>query len=251
MRTFLFLATVAALPACAGDAADFELIGFSEDGSRVAWLEHGFQDGSGFEYCSVAIQDTGTGGTVRREDVVIDYGTLWAGYTGEGDPPPIPSAVDSALTLAGYGLGLEGIVDGNIGVHCLCHPLTDLGTEGDRAAFATFERTDFQYYGGGADVTLHETEVPVDSLRDWWGIVPVMLRVDLRDRSSGETHILSEDAALDPERSYWWDYRIRDVYSYCDTTVVIVLSAFRLGFEGSDVRHFVVCGDMSFVDTGW
>lgn len=56
MRPFLSalaafaLMLAAALPARAGDAANLEILGFSEDGSIFAFEQYGVQDGSGFPY---------------------------------------------------------------------------------------------------------------------------------------------------------------------------------------------------------
>jgi predicted secreted protein len=44
-------------PALAGDAANFDPIGFSEDGRYFAYEEYGIQDGSGFPYSSIYVVD--------------------------------------------------------------------------------------------------------------------------------------------------------------------------------------------------
>ena len=45
-------------PAFAGDAAQFQPLGFSEDGRYFAFEEYGIQDGSGFPYANITILDT-------------------------------------------------------------------------------------------------------------------------------------------------------------------------------------------------
>ncbi len=51
---------LAGSPACAGDAAELEILGFSADGSIFAFEEYGTQDGSGFPYANRFYIDTAT-----------------------------------------------------------------------------------------------------------------------------------------------------------------------------------------------
>ena len=53
---FLFT-TLSALPLFAADASYPEAIGFSEDGTRFAFVEWGRQDGSGFAYANLYVLD--------------------------------------------------------------------------------------------------------------------------------------------------------------------------------------------------
>ena len=56
--TALLAASLAfAAPASAGDRAQFNPIGFSEDGRYFAFEEFGIQDGSGFPYSNTFIID--------------------------------------------------------------------------------------------------------------------------------------------------------------------------------------------------
>ena len=51
------LTLFSAAPALAGDAAQFDPIGFSEDGRYFAYEEYGIQDGSGFPYATIYLVD--------------------------------------------------------------------------------------------------------------------------------------------------------------------------------------------------
>ncbi len=51
------LLLLSAAPAMAGDAANFDPIGFSEDGRYFAYEEYGIQDGSGFPYDTIYVVD--------------------------------------------------------------------------------------------------------------------------------------------------------------------------------------------------
>src|SRR4051812_44181294 len=51
------LLLLTAAPALAGDAAQFDPIGFSEDGRYFGYEEYGIQDGSGFPYDNIYVVD--------------------------------------------------------------------------------------------------------------------------------------------------------------------------------------------------
>lgn len=252
MTRVLALAAASASAAVAGDVASFELLGFSGDGSRMAWMEHGTQDGSGFDYCNAYVIDTTDGSVLAEAEVVIDpYGepghaaALESGGTGRG------LAVEETLDMLSPVLASFGSDDSVTCVHAVSHPLTDLGVSWDKVTFDTVERADAPFRENGAVLSLAITEVRADSIFEYWGFHPVLLRITLSDRFTGESRVIYSESELEPGLEYRQDARISDVYTLGDTLVAVVLDVFRLGFEGSDVRHMVVTGDMGFVSTGW
>ncbi len=246
------LAAASAAAALAGDVASFEILGFSLDGSLMAWMEYGMQDGSGFEYCSARVIDTACGSVLAEADVVIDP----LDRPGSDEPPEPDAdgrgpAVEEAIRKLSPVLASLG-VDGTTGcVHAVCHPLTDLGAQWDTVVFDTVERADAPFCDGGGVLTLSSREVRVDSICEYWGFYPVLLRITLSDRRTGESRVIYSESTLEPGWEYRQGARISDVYTLGDTLALVVLDVFRLGFEGSDVRHMVVTGDMRFVSTGW
>lgn len=72
-----------ALPALAGDRAEFQAIGYSEDGRYFAFEEFGIQDGSGFPYSNIFILDlpadkwvNGTPVRMTHHDETVSLGAL-------------------------------------------------------------------------------------------------------------------------------------------------------------------------------
>ena len=252
MKKALALTAVSAAAALAGDVASFEILGFSRDGSRMAWMEHGTQDGSGFDYCNAYVIDTANGSVLAEAEVVIDpYDASEAYAAFEYGTACQEPAVEEAMRMLSPVMTSLGIDDSTACVHAVSHPLTDLGVPWDSVVFDTVERADTFSASGGGVLSLSTSEVRVDSIFENWCFNPVLLRVTLSDRLTGESRIIYSESVLEPGREYRQGARIGDVYALGDTLIVAVLDVFSLGFEGSDVRHMVVTGNMSFVSTGW
>ncbi len=57
VASLIGLSLLLVMPALAGDRAQIDLIGYSDDGSYFAFEEFGIQDGSGFAYSSIYVVD--------------------------------------------------------------------------------------------------------------------------------------------------------------------------------------------------
>ncbi|NLP06140.1 DUF2259 domain-containing protein [Candidatus Fermentibacteria bacterium] len=252
MKKVLAFTAVSAAAVLAGDVASFEILGFSRDGSLMAWMEHGTQDGSGFDYCNAYVIETAHGSVLAEAEVVIDpYDTSESYAAFEPGTACRGQAVEEAMRMLSPVMTSLGIEDSTACVHAVSHPLTDLGVPWDRVVFDTVERADAISAPGGGILSLSTSEVRVDSIFQSWCFNPFLLRITLSDRPTGESRIIYSESALEPGREYRQGARIGDVYTLGDTLVVAVLDVVSLGFEGSDVRHMVVTGNMSFVGTGW
>ncbi|MBL8939833.1 MAG: DUF2259 domain-containing protein [Archangium sp.] len=82
MRRWL-LTTVLLLPvmALAGNTAEVELVGFSDDGSLFAWYDFGVVDGAGWGYANLFVIDE-KGASLSRKPVAAHDGSA-----AEGEPP--------------------------------------------------------------------------------------------------------------------------------------------------------------------
>lgn len=223
----LFFATAA----FAGDAAELDFIGFSDDWSCFAYAESGIQDGSGFPYCSVRAIDATSGEVLGRADVVIDYC--------EHDGPSA-DASRRAMRQAMPFLFELGIKPGRTGFHAISHPLSDLGACPDTVRFYGMNLPAPWMPGLEAFLQTETVEDP-DMLLEW-GFQPVTVSVVLRDAE----YLIPVQLALEdiPEGMdrYTMDYRIGDVFIGENGLVVVMLQMFRLGFEGPDVRYLAACG---------
>jgi predicted secreted protein len=225
------LALFAAAPARAGDAAQFDPIGFSADGRYFGYEEYGIQDGSGFPYDNIyvvdLIEDKWVGSPVR---VRLDDET--AG---------LPAARQQALEQAKAMLDKAALV--------LPAEILLLNANGEVDAAGT--EVQFGLFGNGLDAvrdTFKLTLATFDSTTTEpcasYGMDGAVqgFAVTLAD-ADGNGAEIHRDTAVPASRGCVSDYRIHAVVTpfpsgTSASPMVGVISAYSLGFEGPD-RRFV------------
>jgi hypothetical protein len=222
------------LKAFAGDAAELDFIGFSEDGGYCAYSESGTQDGSGFPYCSIRAVRTAGAVLEGSVDIVLDD------FEGEA---VVADPVRTAMRTAKSFLFALGVRPGEEGFHALHHPLSDLGVSPDTVLFSTMNAP--EPWGGSYRIVLEAEATEDSSLMADWGIEPATAELWLEDTWSGARAPLALEPLRPGRERYTWAYRINDVYVMNDDVVVVLVCAFSLGFEGSDVRFVSACGRLS------
>lgn len=204
----------------AGDSAELNFIGFSDDGARFAYEQFGVQDGSGFGYSQIFFVDAAKNAWAGPPQGVEDE---------KGDS--LEAVRARARKAAEASLQKFGIQIGNTGDHLLSHPTTDLGVE-DRSAKFRLPSAPEPY-----ELRLEETPVKNAVCEDR-GQPAALLTVTLT--AAGNVRVLQKDAALPRSRGACpGGYRVQDVYAF-KSTLAVFLNVYTAGFEGPDMRYLAL-----------
>ena len=218
-------------PAQAGDAANFDPIGFSEDGRYFAYEEYGIQDGSGFPYDNIYLVDliedkwVGTPVRVRLDD----------------ETASLPAARQQAMGQAKAKLDKAALT--TPAEILLLNANGEVGADGTEVAFGMF--------GNGLDDVRNTFKLSVTTFDSTstepcasYGMEdPVQgLALTLADEAGNSAEIY-RDASVPASRGCVSDYRIHAILSpfpagLSASPMVAVVSVYSLGFEGPD-RRFV------------
>jgi len=227
-----FLA-LAAVPAFAGDAANFAALGFSADGRYLAYEEFGVQDGSGFPYSNIFIldvaEDKWAGGSPFRvllEDEQPGLATVRA-----------KSAEAAAAAIAKLQISEPAVIEAMNGDGEVGHDGSSIG---------------FGARGFGMDpppnpVTLRiesfESTSTVPCVESFGFPPPVGFALTLE--ADGKSTELHRDKSVPASRNCTVAYRPFGIvapvnWSWNQRTPVAIISVFSQGFEGPDRRFIAV-----------
>lgn len=227
----LFLASMSW--ARAGDAANVEILGFSEDGNTFAFEEYGIQDGSGFPYANRYYIDTNTDeflpGTpilvrLNNETASVETARAQAGALGE------QIVEDSVLTAhRGDTVGMNALTELNADpFRMVVNP---------RPVFSQIDPT----------VEFRLEEIPLAAPEGCEAQGPAagfrLLRIDARDHAP--TKLLHEDGRIPKSRNCPNGYRIGRVQTYFGSgrpAFAVLIAVRQYGFEGPDFRWIAVTG---------
>ena len=227
----LVLLVLPAVPALAGDRAQIDLIGFSEDGSYFAFEEFGVQDGSGFAYASVYVVDlvddswvVGTPVRMLAEDELVTLAEIRA-----------EAKLKAANYITTLGITVPGEFVALIG---------DGAPDNDGQAL-TFGVPAF---GVGAVEGSHSLELSrfdtssATPCQEWFSSPPRGYQLNLVDDAG--TRVVHRDDSLPRSRGCPVDYRLFGVVLPFAAEplrdAVAIISVFTFGFEGPDRRFIVV-----------
>lgn len=224
----LFVAVLLGAGVAEGNfASSVEFLGFSDDGGYFAWEQYGIQDGSGFPFSSVTVQETEGGAVVWSRRIML-----------EDDRQDLERAremcrMEARKAMAGFSsVWLPGVL-------CVHHPPTDLSAPGDSVRFHS--RLFAPGYAiGDRTVVLSTRAVTGSELEESWGLVPVLLSVSVRDNSLGVTRVVMQDDDLAGDRSYTTGYGIESVWALGDSVFAVSIAMTTLGFEGQDLSYMLV-----------
>ena len=219
------------LPAQAGDRAQLDLIGYSEDGSYLAFEEFGVQDGSGFAYSNIFVIDliddswaVGTPVRVIAEDEYVPLQEIRA---------------EAAEKAANYitTLGIEV-------------PAEFVATVGDGAPQNDGQQLAFGLPGFGVGDVRGKHELQLSRFGtssatpclEWFGSPPRGFQLTIEDEAG--QRVVHRDDSLPRSRGCPVDYRLFGVVVPVDADplphAVAVISVYTFGFEGPDRRFIVV-----------
>jgi hypothetical protein len=246
--------------------ANFGLIGFSESGEYFAWEQHGTNDPTGFPWCEIGVMHVPSGETIATIRIVIDLDliepdsasileNLWS----EGNPDR-PSwllwedaAIDQANEEASPLIDSLGIDRDNTGRLCVHHPLTDMSLLDTEVRFATGMYGPEYPASPVFEVILENREVTGldEKVLLQWITPPQVLQLAVRHAHDQTLTVLvdDEDTGDESHFSYW--YSLRDVITWRDEYVVMVLRRSDPGFEGPDTRFRVVTGELPEFSPVW
>ena len=220
-------------PALAGDAAQFNPLGFSEDGRYFAFEEYGIQDGSGFPYANLTILDVardawaaGSPLRIRLEDDTASLADARGDARTQAEPYFDTMAIATpALTVALNGDG-EPAGDGSL----LSFGKPGYGLEGLQDPATLTLTTTLPDYSGPCTTD--------------YGLDPPVGYVLALETAQGSTE-LHADRSIPASRGCTVAYRLYGVFApldwaYKGLTPVAVLSVYTHGFEGPDRRFIAV-----------
>jgi predicted secreted protein len=215
----------------AGDRADFELVGFSQDGRYFAFEEYGVQDGSGFAYSSFYVIDLLTdswveGTPVRRQS---EFEASLAATRGEARQAALDALESVDIEVPATLLALNG--DGD--------PRSN-GLTLDYGAPGFSGQSDIS---GAARLSLEIFKAPAyEACEDYLG-EPAMGFALIHRRGGTETELF-RDTKIPRSRGCPITYKLFAVAvpfpGYDLVHSVALISVYRFGFEGADRRFIAI-----------
>ncbi len=214
--------------AVAGDAASYEIIGFSKDGRYMAYQTSGLME---------------AGPTFWSKIFFIDvHHNTWAAapvsLVADGEQTTYKDVSERVYRMADSSISALGIVHGNTARQYINHLFTDSGVEHHSAKFATGE----MYTGGyfeEYELVILETE---DGSCDDFG-PRVKIELTIKNIASEETTTLQKDNKVPESRGCPLHYRIEDVYVR-DSNVIVFVNVMIPGWEGRSMRYMCITGTL-------
>lgn len=230
---FLALSTAGVmLPAAsfAGDVADREIIGFSADGGYFAFEQYGYQDGSGFPYSEIFVINTErnawVGGGPFEVLIKDEQASLEEART--------QSRAKVAALLSEHGINAQGRI-------LASNPVTELSADPKRV-----EVNPVSNVAKVVPPLLIKMRTFSLESSSCSSFTPDPIRgFQLTIGQKGQRgELVHKDSHVPKSRGCPLRYAIRDVISYrrqnAGSLYIVLISVFRHGFEGPDVRYIAV-----------
>lgn len=217
--------------AIAGDTSELRIIGFSKDGSHLAFEVSGVQDGSGIPYSEVYFIDV-------ENNEFLTSPLKFRGREGY-DHATLAALKQSAAAEVASQIQLFQIDQSEQGQTLVYHPLSDLTSDGCFVSFSAFPGifpppSHYKYH------LYLEQKKTGDAC---FGLESKIFTLKLKQGNN--VKILQQDTRLPASRGCAYQYRIERVVMF-EKKLVVFLNVFRPGFEGPEIRHMVVTGTLSF-----
>jgi predicted secreted protein len=219
-----------AVPAKAGDRAQLDLIGYSEDGRYFAFEEYGIQDGSGFAYSSIYIID-----------LVKDAWVSGTPFSGQAEGEEI-ALVDTRAKV-------RGLAQAELDRLAITVAAEMVAMNGDGVPENDADALRFGAPGYLPGMVIGDYTLSVSTFaapspmpcKDWLENKP--LGYELTLSGDGDTRVVHRDTNLPRSRGCPSGYRIYGVAMtpYVGfASAVALVSLYRFGFEGPDRRFLAV-----------
>lgn len=223
----------------AGDYAELNFIGVSENGKYMAFEEYGVQDGSGFSYSNVFFVKVETN----------EYAAKPVRMSIEDENISLEKIRAKATKSAAGSLKKLGIVKGNRGKMVVSRLMTDSAfainpyTDSGKVQTIKFRSHVGSLYGIG-DYELILNPLKVEGKEDYVENPVYKLDLSFKDLSKDREVTLQKDKSLPKTRGLPIAYRTEKIYLYDNNKIIVFLNVFTSGFEGPDMRYMVVTGSI-------
>ena len=230
----IFLLLVAPISyARAGDAANVEILGFSENGKIFAFEEYGIQDGSGFPYANRYYIDTDTDKFLPNTPILVRL---------DNQEAKLETARSQARTL-GEAIIEDAVLAAHRGATVGMNALTELNA--DPMRMVVNPRPAFPPIDPVVEFRLEEFPLaPPEGCESQGPAAGFRLfRIDARNHVP--TKLLHEDSSIPKSRNCPNGYRIGQVQIYFGSgrpVFAVLLAVRQYGFEGPDFRWIAVTG---------
>lgn len=229
--------------AMAGDAARLTHIGASADGSSLAFMESGINDGMGNAYASVRVIDT-----LNNKYLAPAFDRVQTEEEMENQNITLKSVEADAMKKAESLLKKLNITSATQGTVVASRKVTDL--EARKLKELTFSTS--AIIGGliSPTYTLKLTESKATAPNASYCLEASQARkikLEITDHQTKKTRSLQTDSSLPSSRGCAHKYEIEDVIvtgDYESEKVVVLLRVFTYGFEGENVRYMAVSGSL-------
>ncbi|MCK9552366.1 DUF2259 domain-containing protein [Aquamicrobium sp.] len=230
----LILAGALATAAHAGDTAELNILGFSQNGGIFAFEEYGVQDGSGFPYANRYYIDTATDSYVKGSPVRVriddESATLQAARDKARDEGEAIVKQAELATNRGYTAGQNAV--------------TELSADPSR--MAVNPRPVFPAIDKPLEFRL-ET-IPFGELEQCHDMGEAqgfrLMRIDATD--GGRNQLVHDDKSIPQSRGCPTGYSIGAIQTFASEGSVshyaVLIAVQKIGFEGPDHRWMAVTG---------
>lgn len=225
---------MSALPAMAGDAAELNILGFTEDGGVFAFEEFGVQDGSGFPYANRYYIDTKTDRFLPGSPIRVRL---------DDESASLEQAREQAKSQ-GDAIAPHSTLAANRGFTVGARPITQ--TSGDPHHMAVNPRPVFPAIDTSLEFRIEEIGLEgADYCKDF-GQTKGYRLIRLGVQPGNEAALLHEDKSLPTSRNCALGYSIGAVQTFFpqggEPVHVVVIAVRSVGFEGPNHRWVAVPG---------
>ncbi len=237
LLTTITLTLILAIPSniFAGDYAELNYIGMSENGKYMAFEEYGEQDGSGYSYSNIYFLDVDQNKYASPPVKIL-----------LGDTDGIEAVRKKARRSAAANLKKYEIIEGHSGKLVVARLLTDSNFEfdpyNDSKKIQTIRfksEIGSMYSRGDYEITL--ALILIEEKNDYTDNPVYGLDLTLRDRVNDVLYKLQQDKSIPESRGLPISYTMQSIYLF-KNKIIVFLNVFSTGFEGPDMRYMVVTG---------
>lgn len=229
-RIFIVVLGLVSSVTQAGEAAELNFLGFSEDGTHLAFEQYGTMDGQGSHFSYTYVIDV-----VKNKYAI---------------KPILREDIDGEQTLAEFRalpneareakLTEHVIQTGNFGQHVVAHLFSDVGVDPKLAQFALFPPLRPLIH---STYTVQLTEETDEA--ECFGLgEPKRFSLKIVHDDTQSEKVLQTDSKIPQARGCPLAYRIQDVYVYNQQYIAVFLNMITPGFEGQSMRYLVVTGTL-------
>lgn len=213
----------------AGDIADRQVWGFSDDGRFFAFEEYGIQDGSGFPYANIYFINTERNRWVKETPIRV----LIQDETATLDEARSQAREQADTFFKDFNIKNRGKL--------LAHnPVTEVNRDPHSVTVSPGLAPFLKQYALTFD--LKEFSVPTKRCKDYGDDSQTGYTLEVKQPNEAKL-VLHQDTRIPTSRGCPRQYAISDIIQFKDKSrpkevlYIVILQVFRYGFEGNDGRY--------------